>query len=69
MSCSLGALSRETARIVAHRWSEAEPWVGNLLEGETPQGAQENQPVIPTTIGLCRMKDINLNKRSQPPNL
>ncbi len=62
-------LSREAA-------PDRSPWVersGTLgpkpIEGEAPQGAQENKPMIPATIGLRRMKDINLNNRSQPQNL
>ena len=39
------------------------------IERKTPQGAQENKPMIPMMIGLSRMKNINLKNPSQPLNL
>ncbi len=66
---SIVPLSREAAPERSPRVERSGTLGPKPIEGEAPQGARENKPVIPTTIGLRRMKDINLNNRSQPPNL
>ena len=60
--CSLTGLSAaKRRRIVAHGWSEAEPWV-RTPAAPTPQGAQENNLSIPTVDRsvLCPKKYTDL---------
>ncbi len=65
-SAATASLPRDAPECVASIAPGPKP-----IEGEAPQaqGAQENKPMIPTTVGLRRIKDINLNNRIQPPNL
>ena len=67
--CGSAPLSREAAQDRSPRVERSGTLGPKPVEGKALQGAQENKPMIPTMIGLRRMKNIDWNNRSQPLSL